>query len=100
MNIYIYNKDIFKNHHAPNCCIYIYTFMNVYIYIYNTTSSPKERSWFVNNWEFPEGMCYLGNTTLRTSPPNVPQIEGCGFYINEKTSQQMNIYNNIHMSQL
>ena len=27
-----------------------------------------------NNWEFPEGMYYLGNTTLRTSPRNIPLI--------------------------
>ena len=37
--------------------------MYVCIYIYNMTSPPKERSWFVNNWGFPEGMCYLGKHT-------------------------------------
>ena len=33
-----------------------------------------QRPWFVNNWGFPEGMYYLGNTALRTSPPNSTQI--------------------------
>ena len=35
----------------------------MYVYIYNMTSPPKERSWFVNNWGFPEGMLPWEHTT-------------------------------------
>ena len=42
---------------------------------------PHERPWFVNNWGFPEGMYYLGNTALRTSPPNSTQIFSLYIYI-------------------
>ena len=44
------------------------------IYMYKIAIPPQERPWFVNNGWFPEGMYYLENTALRTSPPNSNQF--------------------------
>ena len=59
------------------------------------SNSPKERSWFVNNWGVPEGMCYLGNTPLRTSPGIPLYIYTVSLKIwklNEQMSQHKFIY--------
>ena len=51
------------------------------IYMYKIAIPPQERPWFVNNGRFPEGMYYLENTALRTSPPNSNQIFFIYIYI-------------------
>ena len=51
------------------------------IYMYKIAIPPQERPWFVNNGWFPEGMYYLENTALRTSPPNSNQIFFIYIYI-------------------
>ena len=68
-----------------NVSAYIYIY--IYIHLSMTCSGftrfqiridyGKSSTWttlVVNNWGFPEGMYYLGNTALRTSPPNSTQI--------------------------
>ena len=51
------------------------------IYMYKIAIPPQERPWFVNNGWFPEGMYYLENTALRTSPPNSNQFFFIYIYI-------------------